>query len=260
MSCPLRLQESFRRFVIASAGIIALMKVLAETVQALTGFRLNSSQLAAFVCYERELIDWNTRINLTAIHNPEQIQMKHFLDSLSCLNAMQNTAYERVIDIGTGAGFPGIPLKITCPNVQLTLVESVGKKADFCRHIVQKLGLTNVQVIQERAEALGQLRDHREQYDWALARAVANMPILMEYLLPLARNGGNALAMKGSNAPAETQSAENAIRLLGGRLRRLIPVELPGIAEERYLVVVDKIASTPPGYPRRAGLPARRPL
>ena len=255
-----RLQELFRRFVSASASIIAPMKVLAETVQTLTGFRLNSSQLAAFVCYERELVDWNTRINLTAIHNPEQIRMKHFLDSLSCLNAMQNTVYERVIDIGTGAGFPGIPLKITCPNIQLTLIESVGKKADFCRHMVQKLGLNNVQIIQERAEAIGRLDDHREQYDWALARAVANMPILMEYLLPLVRNGGYVLAMKGNSAPAETHSAENAIRVLGGRLRRLIPVELPSIAEERYLVVVDKIASTPPGYPRRVGLPARHPL
>lgn len=236
------------------------MKRLAPSIQKLAGIRLNAKQYAAFELFEQELIDWNTRFNLTAIHEPEKIRLKHFLDSLTCLSMMQSTPCERVIDIGTGAGFPGIPLKIACSNMQLTLVESVRKKTDFCRHIVHKLQLKNVRVYNERAETMGQEPAHREQYDWAIARAVANMPILMEYLLPLVRVGGKALAMKGENAPAETHLAENAIRMLGGRLLRLEPIVLPGIAEERYLIIVEKIAATPAGYPRRVGLPSKRPL
>ena len=144
--------------------------------------------------------------------------------------------------------------------MQLTLVESVGKKADFCRHVIQKLGLEGVQVVQERAETLGQMPEHRQQYDWALARAVAVMNVLVEYLLPLARIGGAALALKGENAPAEAHAAEHATRLLGGHLRKLIPVTLPGVVEDRYLVVIDKVAATPNAYPRRVGMPSKHPL
>jgi 16S rRNA (guanine527-N7)-methyltransferase len=144
--------------------------------------------------------------------------------------------------------------------MQLTLVESIGKKANFCEHVVAKLGLTGVEVIQIRAEELGRLAAHREQYDWALARAVAIMPVLLEYLLPLVRVGGSVLAMKGDSGPAEAQTAENATKLLGGHLRQLHPLTLPGVVEERYLVVVDKVAATPERYPRRVGVPAKRPL
>jgi 16S rRNA (guanine527-N7)-methyltransferase len=173
---------------------------------------------------------------------------------------MRDTPAERVIDIGTGAGFPGLPLKIVSPNMHLTLVESVGKKTDFCRHIVQQLGLEGVQVVQERAETVGHTPAHRQQYDWALARAVAVLPVLAEYLLPLVRIGGAMLAMKGESAPAEAHNAEHALRVLGGRLSKLIPVTLPGVVEEHYLVVVNKVAATPDMYPRRVGLPAKRPL
>ena len=156
--------------------------------------------------------------------------------------------------------FSGIPIKIIYPGTQLTLIESVGKKADFCRHLVNTLHLDGVQIIQERAETVGQIPAHRQQYDWALARAVAIMPVLVEYLLPLVRVGGAMLAMKGESAPAETQQADYAIRLLGGHLRKLIPITLPSVVEERYLVVVDKIVTTPDAYPRRVGLPAKHPL
>jgi 16S rRNA (guanine527-N7)-methyltransferase len=190
----------------------------------------------------------------------EGVRTKHFLDSLTCMQAWRETPPAKLIDVGTGAGFPGIPLKIVLPAMQLTLVESVGKKADFCRLVVQELELDKVQVVQARAEDLGQQKAHREQYDWAVARAVANLPVLAEFLLPLVRVGGGMLAQKGEGGPAEAQQAERAIKLLGGRLRHLKPVQLPGIAEDRYLVIIDKIAGTPPQYPRRVGLAAKKAL
>jgi 16S rRNA (guanine527-N7)-methyltransferase len=236
------------------------MLELAKNASELLGVRLSPAQLAALELYERELIDWNLRFNLTAIDEPEKIRTKHFLDSLTCLIVMRDTAMERVIDVGTGAGFPGIPLKIVCPAMRLTLVESVGKKANFCRHVTQLLGLAGVEVMQARAEEVGQMPTQREKYDWAVARAVSVMPVLAEFLLPLVRVGGRMLAMKGENAPGETHSAEHALRVLGGHLRRLVPVTLPGIADERYLVVVDKVAATPNGYPRRVGMPGKKPI
>jgi 16S rRNA (guanine527-N7)-methyltransferase len=166
----------------------------------------------------------------------------------------------RLIDVGTGAGFPGIPLKIIYPNMRLTLVESVGKKAMFCQHVVRVLGLEHVEVIQARAEEVGQDPEHREQYDWAVARAVAKLPVLSEYLIPLVRLGGAILAQKGESGPAEAQSAEGAIKLLGGKLKHLIPVHLPTVAEDRYLVVIEKVAATPPRYPRKPGIPMKMPL
>jgi 16S rRNA (guanine527-N7)-methyltransferase len=236
------------------------MENLTQAFSDLTGITLNARQLAALEIYRQELSDWNSRHNLTAIREPELVQVKHFLDSLSAYLALRGSPMSRVIDVGTGAGFPGLPLKILCPAMQLTLVESVGKKADFCRHIVARLDLQGVEVIQTRAEALGQETAHREQYDWALARAVAVLPVLLEYLLPLVRIGGKALAMKGESGPAEAQTAERATQLLGGHLNQLTPVTLPGVVEERYLVVVEKIAATPEKYPRRVGIPSKRPL
>ena len=243
-----------------AAGIMESMREVARYARSLLGIQLSTSQIAALQQYERELLDWNTRFNLTAIDDPEKVRIKHFLDSLTCLLAMRDTEIDRVIDVGTGAGFPGLPLKIACPSIHLTLVESVGKKADFCRHVVKKLNLEGVEVLQERAEVIGQIPSHREQYNWAIARAVAVLPVLAEYLLPLVRIGGGIIAMKGESAPAEAHNADHAIRLLGGHLRKLLPVTLPGVADERYLVVVDKIAATPQAYPRRIGVPAKKPL
>jgi 16S rRNA (guanine527-N7)-methyltransferase len=241
-------------------GIIKPVKDLAKYARILSGVRLGPGQLAALEVYERELLDWNVRINLTAIHEIDRIRIKHFLDSITCMCVMRESSMERVIDVGTGAGFPGIPLKICYPSMHLTLVESVGKKASFCRHVVRTLELESVEVVQERAETLGQMPAYREQYDWAVARAVAVMPVLAEYLLPLVKVGGSMLAMKGESAPAEAHSAEHALRLLGGHLRKLVPVTLPGVAEEHYLVVIDKVAATPQNLPRRVGQPAKKPL
>ena len=236
------------------------MKEFAQQVHKQLGVRLTAAQLDLLAHYEQELIEWNARFNLTAIRSLQEIRTKHFLDSLTCLLVLRETPPERLVDIGTGAGFPGIPLKVIYPKLQLTLVESVGKKAEFCRHVVRTLGLSGVEVVQERAEVLGQSPAHREKYDWAVARTVAILPVLAEFLLPLVRVGGGMLAMKGESGPAEAHAAERALRLLGGHLRQLLPVTLPAVVEERYLVVVDKIAATPNAYPRRVGIPAKKPL
>ena len=236
------------------------MEKFIQDSQVLLGLKLTPRQIAAFQQYEQVLQSWNARINLTAIRDSEGIHTKHFLDSLTCLLSMRESPPTRLIDVGTGAGFPGVPLKIVMPNLQLTLVESVGKKADFCRELVSCLKLERVEVIQARAEELGQSARHRQQYDWAVARAVANMPTLVEYLLPLVRLGGCVLAQKGESGPAEAQAAEKAIKLFGGHLRQLRKVTLPGVVDERYLIVVDKVAATPPLYPRRTGVPDKKPI
>jgi 16S rRNA (guanine527-N7)-methyltransferase len=241
------------------------------------GLNFTPDQITMFRRYRQELLEWQSRVNLTAITDDEGIQTKHFLDSLSCLvavSAARSSASNlssileacllkpdaRVIDVGTGAGFPGLPLKIICPAIRLTLLEATGKKVDFLKHIVELLDLRGVTVLKNRAEELGCDAEHRERYDWAMARAVAEMPTLAEYLLPFVKIGGRALAQKGEDAPAEVARAETAIVHLGGKLSRLIPVELTGIAETRYLVIMDKVAATPEKYPRRPGMPSKHPI
>ena len=237
------------------------MHLLAAGARSLLNLELTSEQLAAFQVYAGELRRWNARVNLTAIDDLEDVQVKHFLDSLSILTVLPPGVERlRVVDVGTGAGFPGLPLKIARPELSLTLVEATGKKVVFCQTMVERLRLADVMVIKARAEDLGQDPAHRERYDWALARAVAEMPVLAEYLLPLVRLGGHALAQKGAGASAEAAAADGAARKLGGQLEQIVPVALPGMAEPRYLVVFQKVAATPPQYPRRPGAAAKRPL
>ena len=236
------------------------MEKFIQDTQSLLGLRLTKNQVAAFVQYEQGLLSWNEKYNLTAIRDIEGVRTKHFLDSLSCLIAFGNAPPERLTDIGTGAGFPGIPLKIIFPSMHLTLVESVGKKAEFCRHMVNLLKFEKVEIIQTRAEEMGQMPRHREKYDCAVARAVANLSVLVEYLLPLVRIGGSIVAQKGENGPAEAQAAEHAAYILGGQLQQIHPIILPGVVEERYLVVIDKLAATPPQYPRRNGVAIKKPI
>ncbi|MFN8386018.1 MAG: 16S rRNA (guanine(527)-N(7))-methyltransferase RsmG [Anaerolineales bacterium] len=238
------------------------MEKLIREARELFNINISETQTAMLMTYEKELMEWNQRFNLTAIRDSESIRAKHFLDSFSCILAwtLREDPPASLADVGTGAGFPGLPLKILYPNLKLTLVESVGKKAKFCEHIVNTLGLKDVSVIHARAEDVGQNSKHREKYDWVVARAVANLNVLSEYLLPLVKVGGAMLAQKGESAPAEAESAKKAMKILGGELRELIPVKLPGISDERYLVVVDKIAATPSQYPRKAGVPGKAPL
>jgi 16S rRNA (guanine527-N7)-methyltransferase len=236
------------------------MDNLNQDIQTFLGIRLSAQQANQFAAFEQELITWNERFNLTAIRDLEGIRNKHFLDSLSCMMAFNDTPPARMIDIGTGAGFPGIPLKILFPSMGLTLVDSVGKKVDFCRHVVETLKLERVEVLQARAEELGQSPKHREKFDWAVARAVANLPTLIEFLLPLVKVGGGALAQKGESGLAEAHASEKVVQIMGGRLRQLRKVNIPGVVEDRYLIVLDKIAPTPPQYPRRVGVPSKKPL
>jgi 16S rRNA (guanine527-N7)-methyltransferase len=241
-------------------NIIFAMEKLARRAQELFHIQLSAVQIKALETYETELLDWNRKFNLTALRDSESVRTKHFLDSFACALAWGSHIPQRLVDVGTGAGFPGLPLKILYPAMRLTLVESVGKKAMFCEHIVGMLDLERVEVIKGRAEDLGCTPQHREQYDWAVARAVADMHVLCEYLLPLVRVGGTALALKGESGPAEAQSAEKAMRMLGGHLKRVIRLDLPGVVEERYLILVEKSAATPPKYPRKAGTPMKHPL
>ena len=236
------------------------MEKLIHDAQTLFNVHLTGRQVLALATYEKELMSWNEKFNLTAIRDVEGIRIKHFLDSFSCVLAWKANPPSRLIDVGTGAGFPGIPLQILYPSRQVTLVESVGKKAMFCQHIVELLKLDGVDVVNSRAEALGQDARHREKYDWAVARAVAQLNVLSEYLLPLVKVGGTMLAQKGESGPAEAQSAEKAMKLLGGKLEQVIPLNLPGVVEDRYLVLVDKVHATPPKYPRKPGHPAKEPL
>ncbi|MGA9533101.1 MAG: 16S rRNA (guanine(527)-N(7))-methyltransferase RsmG [Anaerolineales bacterium] len=231
---------------------------LAETVKAVVGVELSRGQLQAFRWYSVELQRWNERHNLTAITEPVEVEIKHFVDSLTCLKLIEGAG--RLIDVGAGAGFPGIPIKIILPDVEITLLEATRKKVDFCRHVVEGLGLEKISALHGRAEDYGHENDQRARYDWAVGRAVAQMNVLAEYLLPFVRVGGKMIAMKGETGPAEAHAAEGAFRLLGGELRRLRAIELPQVTETRYLVEVVKVSATPDDYPRRAGMPAKRPL
>jgi 16S rRNA (guanine527-N7)-methyltransferase len=239
------------------------MDALINGARTLLNLELTPAQVSAFQTFSDELRAWNEKVNLTAITQPNDIQIKHFLDSLTLLRAMPLLASSqpvRVIDVGTGAGFPGLPLKIMCPHIQLTLLEATGKKTAFCQHMVETLKLKEVTVVNARAEEAGQRPEHRERYEWAVARAVAEMPVLAEYLLPLVKRGGHALAQKSKDARAETLNASGALKKLGGELEQIVDVELPGIAETRYLVVLKKVAATPRTYPRRPGVPSKMPL
>lgn len=244
------------------AAIVAASRALVDGAREF-GVALDERQIEAFGAYHRELIEWNERFNLTAITDTEGVYIRHFLDSLSCLQGRPRPEPGLrldLIDVGAGAGFPGIPIKLAAPSVRLTLLEATGKKVGFLEHLVQTLGLSDVRAVHTRAEEAGRISAHREQYDWAVARAVADLPVLVEYMLPLVRVGGLALAQKGERAAAEVQDAAAAIHALGGRVRRLMPVEIRGLAETRHLVLIDKVAATPERYPRRPGVPSKRPL
>jgi len=225
------------------------------------GIALTSRQLEQFQVYYQELVDWNQRFNLTTIMDYQKVQIKHFLDSLTVsLAVATNIPGLRVIDVGSGAGLPGVPLKIVWPQIHLTLLESVAKKTIFLNYLVTKLGLEDVEVVTGRAEEVAHLSACREQFDVAVSRGVAGMATLSELCLPFCCIAGIFIAQKKGDIEQEMSQADRAIALLGGQLRQVKPVELPELADNRHLVVIEKIAATPPSYPRRPGMPGKRPL
>lgn len=228
------------------------------------GIRLDSGQLEQFELYYRELIEWNKRINLTAITDYASVQVKHFLDSLTVTLALSEEEVAspdfKIVDVGTGAGFPGVPLKILFPRPSLLLIEPTTKKTAFLDHIVGKLELQNVEVLNSRAEEAAHLPAYRERFDLVLSRAVALLPTLAELTLPFCRIGGRFIAQKKGGVDQEMGVAKKAIAVLGGRLDETRKIELDEFTDVRYLVIIDKICPTPREYPRRPGVPKRRPI
>jgi 16S rRNA (guanine527-N7)-methyltransferase len=232
-----------------------------NAAKTLFGIDLSSWQLEQFEKYLSTLLEWNEKFNLTAIRAPEEIRYRHFLDSLSVTRGWSRTAPPTsLVDLGTGAGFPGIPLKILWPELKLSLVDSVGKKINFCRLVLDTLQLHNAETMTIRAEELGQDPAHRESYQMVTARAVAPMPVLLEYSLPLAKLGGRIVLQKGLDALEEAERCRPIMHKLGGDLKEVLPIELPGTEGIRYLVVIDKNAHTPVTYPRHTGIPSKTPL
>ena len=227
------------------------------------GLNLSARQLEQFYIYYQELIDWNQRVNLTSITDYEEVQIKHFLDSLTVTLAMKQKMGDgsfRLIDVGTGAGLPGIPLKILLPDVGLVLLEATAKKAGFLHHLKRKLGLDNVEIVVGRAEGVAHDSRYREKFEMVLSRAVAPLPTLAELTLPFCSIGGCFVAQKKGAIDLEVSRATRAISLLGGNLREVKRVDLEEFADERWLIVIDKVSATPFQYPRRPGIPAKRPI
>ncbi len=232
------------------------------------GVPLTPAQVDQFRQYFHTLVEWNERLNLTTITGFEDVQVKHFLDSLASLPAIATELGEslplsrplQLVDVGTGAGFPGIPLKIANPALALTLMDGTQKKINFLQTVVDELGLSHVKVVHGRAEELGRNPEHRDRYDLVTARAVAPLNVLVEYLLPLVRINGLAVVYKGPGAPQEFMEARQAIKLLGGDAVRLAPVEVPFLHEGRFVLLIKKLRATSSQYPRGQGLARKRPL
>jgi 16S rRNA (guanine527-N7)-methyltransferase len=226
------------------------------------GLELTPCQLNQFELYYKELIDWNTKTNLTAITDYHDVQIKHFLDSLSVYLAFHNMSVSslKMLDVGTGAGFPGIPIKIVFPDINLTLLEATGKKVSYLKHIVSKLNLVDTDIITARAEDLAHESYHREQYNIVTARALAELPVLLELTLPFCRIGGKVISQKKGDIKLEIEHMQRALDLLGGELSEVITVTIPGLLDERSLVIINKIRDTPFEYPRRSGMPYKYPI
>ncbi|TDX51775.1 16S rRNA (guanine(527)-N(7))-methyltransferase RsmG [Orenia marismortui] len=224
------------------------------------GIDLSNRQVEQFITYMNILNEWNQKMNLTGLEEPEDIIIKHFLDSISCIDGMNLTGNEKIIDVGTGAGFPGLPLKIIYPDLELTLLDSLQKRIRFLEHVSTELGLDNVECIHGRAEDYGQDNSYREKYDYVVARAVASLEVLSEYTLPFVKVGGCFISQRGTNVKDEVIESTEAVETLGGRFEDIIEIDLPYSDAERHLVIISKLSKTPNKYPRRAGMPKKRPL
>lgn len=224
------------------------------------GFSLTEQQLHQFVTYYDTLITWNQKMNLTAIEEPVEVAYKHFVDSACLFRVVPDLKQKSMIDIGTGAGFPGVPLKIMEPALDLTLFDSLNKRIIFLQELCQKLQLKDVKAVHGRAEEFGIKPEYRQQYDMATARAVARMPVLLEICLPFVKKGGIFIALKGPELENEIKESSNALKELGGKLVDVQQFTLADGAYTRNLAVIEKIKDTPKKYPRKAGTPQKKPL
>ena len=227
------------------------------------GINLHKEQVKKFSQYLELLIQWNQKINLTALKIPQEIIIKHFLDSISCIKVINKYVEKErisVIDVGAGAGFPGLPIKIVSPSIKLSLLEARKKKTMFLEKATAEMNFQQVKILNGRAETFGKGADHREKYDIAISRAVARLNVLSEYCLPLVKPGGLFIAQKGRSYKAETDKSLKAVQTLGGELIGVESVQIPFLNQERYLLVIKKIKHTPSKYPRKEGLPQKRPL
>lgn len=248
----------------AEAEPLALLEAGAREL----GIPLSPAQLAQFAHYYQLLVTWNKKFNLTGITARDEVQTKHFLDSIVSLPVLAEECHEtippqaawRCIDVGAGAGFPGIPLKIAAPNLQWVLLDGTGKKITFLRQVVDELKLQGVDVLQGRAEELGRNQRYRAQFDIVTARAVAPLNTLVEYLLPIAAPNGLVVIYKGGGAPQEFIEARKAIQTLGGETVRMAPIEVPFLDEQRFILLIKKVRATPNLYPRGQGLARKKPL
>lgn len=224
------------------------------------GLKMSDTQLRQFLRYYKLLIEWNNFMNLTAITEFEEVCTKHFLDSLSLCRAIDCTKSLLIADIGTGAGFPGIPLKIAFPNLKITLLDSLGKRVKFLNKVIDELELKEINAIHGRAEDFAKPNLLREHFDVCVSRAVANLSSLSEYCIPYVKTGGYFISYKSEKIAEEVTAAEKAVCLLGGTLLNQIEFVLPNSNIYRNLVVIQKVKDTPKKYPRKAGIPTKEPL
>lgn len=226
-------------------------KLFSDGIQALSG-TVTEKQTEQFAKYSEMLVEWNEKMNLTAVTDPDGISVKHFLDSILLIYHIDFDGCGSIADIGTGAGFPGIPLKIMMPDKRLVLIDSLNKRINFLKAITDEIGLDNTECIHGRAEEMGKKAEYREKFDAVVSRAVANMKVLCEYCLPFVKVGGMFVALKAENAEEELETAKPMIGTLGGKVEEVISAPLPMSDITRKLIVVRKVAPTPVKFPRRA--------
>ena len=224
------------------------------------GISLNDTQMAQYNRYFELLVEWNEKINLTAITEPKEVAIKHIIDSITAYDKKIFQKGTTVIDVGTGAGFPGLPLKIFCPEIKLTLMDSLNKRIKFLQTVVEELGLKDVDCIHARAEEGARNKKYREAFDIAVSRAVARLPILCEYCLPFVKKGGYFIALKGMQYNDEAEEAVKAIKVMGGSHTEIRPVKLPELDDKRAVITITKTMPTPKAYPRKAGTPTKNPI
>lgn len=231
-----------------------IMKEYADEI----GIMLDEKQINQFYRYQQLLLEWNEKINLTAITEQQEIILKHFIDSLTIAKYIEKNT--KLIDVGTGAGFPGIPLKIIREDIEIVLLDSLNKRINFLKEVIHDLGLSKIQTVHSRVEDFGKNGEYRESFDYATSRAVANLSTLAEYLLPLVKLEGYCICMKGHLIEEEIKQSQKAIFVLGGKIKLMDEFRLPKSDMDRNVILIQKEKQTPKKYPRKAGMPSKEPI